>query len=132
VTCKILIVEDDEELQELYATMLSGIDCRIVRAYDGEEALEKLEEGTPDLIILDILLDEMMGDEVFARVKADPLYLDIPIVVASVLAPERCRHLLDMDPRTEFLRKPFRRDDLVAVVQRGLALRSENSKSPRS
>jgi CheY-like chemotaxis protein len=117
----ILVVEDDRELQELYAEMLRDVGCEIVPAYDGGEALEKLRTSTPDLIILDLLLDEVEGDTVFETVKAEPSYRDIPVIVATVLSIERCQHLLDQDPRTLFLRKPFRREDLVGVVGRVLA-----------
>jgi CheY-like chemotaxis protein len=118
---RILIVEDDEELQELYAAMLAGMDCQITRAYDGAQALQRLEETDPDLVILDVLLDEMMGDELFLHMKKDRRYADVPIIIASVLSRERCQHLLDIDSRTRYLRKPFRKARLVAVVQKGLA-----------
>jgi CheY-like chemotaxis protein len=119
---RILIVEDDEELQELYLNMLDEVECEIVQAYDGVEALEKLAAGAPDVIILDIILDEMMGDELFIRIKQDSQYADVPIIVVSVLPIERCRHLLAMDPRTIFLRKPFRRGELLEAVRKGCTL----------
>jgi CheY-like chemotaxis protein len=119
---KILIVEDDEELQELYLNMLDEVECEIVQAYDGGEALEKLAAGAPDVIILDIILDEMMGDELFMRIKQDPQYADLPIIVVSVLPIERCRHLLAMDPGAIFLRKPFRRGELLEAVRKGCTL----------
>jgi CheY-like chemotaxis protein len=121
MTYAILIVEDDPQLHELYAAMLEHTDCRIVQAYDGLDAWDRLRETTPDLILLDIILGEMMGDEFFTRVKQEPAYQDIPIAIVSVLAPETCRHLLEMDHRTLFLRKPFRKAELLDVVERGLA-----------
>ena len=117
----VLIVEDDEELQELYAAMLVDLDCQITRAYDGGQGLDRLEESNPDVIIVDMLLDEVHGDEFFLAVKAKPAYADVPVVIASVLSPERCQHLLEMDPRTIYLRKPFRKAQLEDVVQRCLA-----------
>jgi CheY-like chemotaxis protein len=114
---RILIVEDDEELQEYYIMMFEGLDYQIVQALDGKEALQKLREVTPDLIILDILLDEMMGDAVFVQVKRDPHYADIPIVIASVLPPENSAQLLGMDPKTIYLQKPFTRRQLLEVVK---------------
>jgi CheY-like chemotaxis protein len=51
----IMIVEDDLHFHELYTAMLEGTDYEIIRAYDGVEALEKLEDKKPDLIILDML-----------------------------------------------------------------------------
>lgn len=116
----VMIVEDDEELQEIYALMLEGTDCQILRAYDGVEALEKLEEVTPDLVVLDILMEEMMGDELFLAMKEQPRWADVPVVFASVLPRERCQALLDRDPRTIYLRKPFRREDLLGAVWAGL------------
>ena len=115
---KIMIVEDDEELQELYLTMLEEVDCQIVQSFDGIEALHKLEETRPDVILLDIILDEMMGDELYMRIKQDPRYAEIPVIIVSVLPVERCQHLLDMDSGTVFLRKPFRRRQLVDAVER--------------
>lgn len=118
---RILIVEDDEDLQEIYRAMLADTGYELAPAYDGLDALERLEEAAPDLILLDIVLDEMMGDDLFMRIKADPRFTDIPVVVVSVFGAERCREIVAADPRTQFLRKPFRSEDLVAAVRRGLA-----------
>jgi CheY-like chemotaxis protein len=121
MSCTILIIEDDAELHDLYAAMLEHTDCRLVRAYDGLDAWDRLQEMPPDLILLDIILGEMMGDEFFTRIKQAPAYWDIPIVIVSVLAPETCWQLLEMDRRTLFLRKPFRKTELLDVVEKGLA-----------
>ena len=118
---RILIVEDDLELQELYTMMLDGVDCELVRALDGEQALQKLADPLPDLVILDILLDKVMGDEVFAQMRQVPRYAGIPVIVVSVLSADRCEDLMTMDGRTFFLRKPFRRENLLEVVRKALA-----------
>jgi CheY-like chemotaxis protein len=124
MTCTILIVEDDDELHELYAAMLETLDCRIIQAYDGGEALEKLVDTTPDLIILDLILDEMMGDEFLLDIRRKSQYAHIPVIIVSVLPIERCQHLLDGDPKTVFLRKPFRRGQLLDAVEGSLVKRS--------
>ena len=118
---KVLIVEDDHELQELYAIMLEGVDCEVVRAYDGQEALDQMVDALPDLVILDILLDNMMGHEVFAQMRQDSRSADIPVVVVSVLSADRCQDLMCMDDRSFFLRKPFRRGELLEMVREALA-----------
>lgn len=118
---RILIVEDDLELQELYTMMLDGVDCELVRALDGEQALQKLADPLPDLVVLDILLDKVMGDEVFAQMRQVPRYAGIPVIVVSVLSADRCEDLMTMDGRTFFLRKPFRRENLLEVVHKALA-----------
>jgi response regulator RpfG family c-di-GMP phosphodiesterase len=81
----------------------------------------RLQETIPDLILPDIILGEMMGDEFLIRVKQEPAYRDVPIAIVSVLAPETCWHLLKMDRRTLYLRKPFRKAELLNVVEKGLA-----------
>jgi len=73
------------------------------------------------VVILDILLDRMMGDEVYRRMRQDPRHRETPVVVVSVLSRDRCEEMLDMDSRTVFLRKPFRKQELVDAVVRGLS-----------
>jgi CheY-like chemotaxis protein len=121
MTQTILIVEDDAELHEIYLAMLETVECRIIQAYDGLEALEKLADTIPDLILLDIVLDEMMGDEFLVEIRQKSEYADIPVVIVSALPIERCQHLLDRDAKSVFLRKPFRRGQLLEAVQEGLA-----------
>ena len=55
----IMIVEDEPAFHDLYTMMLEDTDYEIIRAYDGDEALSKLEEKKPDLIILDIMMPKM-------------------------------------------------------------------------
>jgi CheY-like chemotaxis protein len=123
MSARILLVEDDEELQEIYVNMLGFNDYQISQAYDGVDALELLEEAGADLIVLDIILDEMMGDDFYLRLKQDARFSAIPVVVVSALPEERCQHMLGADPMTAFLRKPFRRQQLLEAIEKGLATR---------
>ncbi len=116
----ILIVEDDEQFQELYAIMLEDTGHRIIKAYDGMEALKKLEEQKPDLIILDILLEAMMGDVFFLQLKRVPEYADIPIVITSSFSAKDYPDLHAIDPKLVFLEKPFSKETLLRVVQEKL------------
>jgi CheY-like chemotaxis protein len=120
MTSRILLVEDDKDLQELYVSMLESSDYQIAQAYDGGEALVRLEEAGADLIVLDIILDEMMGDDFYMRIKQDGRFAGIPVVVVSALPVERCQPMLEADPTTVFLRKPFRRKQLLEALERGL------------
>jgi CheY-like chemotaxis protein len=119
----LLIVEDDEELQELYTMMLEAVDCEIVLANDGAEALDRLDVVDPQGVILDILLHGMMGDEFFRALRRDPRHRQTPVVVVSVLSQERCEEVLDIDAWTVFLRKPFRKQQLVEAALDGLDIK---------
>ncbi|MCL7454053.1 MAG: response regulator [Anaerolineae bacterium] len=124
----ILIVEDDDELQELYAAMLEALDYEIETARDGAEALDRLAVVDPDLIVLDILLDRMMGDEFYRRLRQVPRHRQTPVVVVSVLPKERCTEMLGTDAWTVFLRKPFQKREFVEAVQRGLGTRARDER----
>jgi CheY-like chemotaxis protein len=120
VRAKILILEDDPELQELYAMMLEGLDCELMLAFNGQEALEKLAELRPDLVILDILMSKVMGNEVHTWMRQDPRYAETPVIVVSVLSADRCQDMMSMDERTRFLRKPFQPQELLEAVREAL------------
>lgn len=101
--------------------MLEDLSFELVRALDGEEALEKLAQQLPDVVILDILLDKVMGNDVFRQMRQEPRYANVPVIVVSVLSADRCEDLMEMDNRTFFLRKPFRKENLLASVRNALA-----------
>jgi CheY-like chemotaxis protein len=124
---RILIIEDNAELQELYTVMLEGLGIELVRALDGQEALDRMANPLPDLVILDILLNGVMGNEVLAQMRQSARYADIPVIVASVLSADRCGELLRMDERTSFLRKPFRREDLLEAVRGALVSKTRGA-----
>ena len=98
--------------------MLEELDCQIIQAYDGEEALQKLRETTPDLIILDIILEEVMGYTFFKKMKQDARYVDIPVIIVTVLLAKDCRDLVEMAPRTIYIEKPFQIEHLREAVKR--------------
>ncbi len=113
----IMIVEDDCHYQELYATLLEDTDYEIIRAYDGDEALELLEKKKPDLIILDIVLDMVTGDTFFLYLKGMPDCTDIPIIVVSNASKRDYRNLLDLDPNLTFLDKASVADILTKEIK---------------
>lgn len=82
---KILIIEDDAFLSEMYAAKLTGSNFLVETALDGEIGLKKIEEFQPDLILLDIVLPKMDGYEVLRRVKADSKLKKIPVILLTNL-----------------------------------------------
>ena len=85
---RVLIVEDDAEMLELMQNMLALARCHVLITRSGEEALALLyREATAghevDLILLDIMMPEMDGYEVIARVKADPVLRNTSIIMTT-------------------------------------------------
>ncbi len=73
----IMIVEDDQSFHDLYAAMLEDTGYGLIHAYDGDEALSKLEEKKPDLIITEVALSMMTGDTLFLYIKSMPENMNI-------------------------------------------------------
>jgi DNA-binding response OmpR family regulator len=80
---KVLIVEDDMPLLDLYDKKFTSSGFSVIRAKDGGEGLKAAEEHTPDAIVLDLMLPVMNGFEVLKRVKKDDNIKEIPVVILS-------------------------------------------------
>lgn len=120
---KILVVDDVRENVELLASMLEGKGYRVVTTTNGEEALEKVAQDQPDLILLDIMMPGTDGFEVCRRLKADPKTESIPIIMVTVLD-----ELEDIEKGVEvgtddFLTKPVNRLELLTRVKSLLRVR---------
>ena len=78
-----LLVEDAPLDQEKFAAILQQIGCHVEIAEDGIEAMNKLDEVTPDLIILDLQMPRMGGIETLKAIRSDRRFLKIPIIVLT-------------------------------------------------
>jgi len=82
---RILIVEDDGLLRQMLCRMLGGQDWETIEAGNGEMALEELAVKTPDLIVLDLMMPVMDGFDFAERMRQNPAYRDIPILVLTAM-----------------------------------------------
>jgi len=114
---RIMIVEDDTSFHNLYGEVLGDTDYEIIHAYDGDEALAKLEEKRPDLIILDIILDMMTGDTFFLYLKGMPEYADIPVIISSSCPKNDYKNLRDIDPSLVYFDKAGIGDELITKIK---------------
>lgn len=117
---KILIVDDDEDLHTLYGLYLRGESFDIVRAYNGKQGLEAVEKEKPDLIVLDMIMPVMDGEEFFTKLRMEKNIKDIPVIIASVneKIPQK---LFDMGNIYTTLKKPFTIETLVGKIREALA-----------
>ncbi|KKT26480.1 MAG: Transcriptional regulatory protein WalR [Parcubacteria group bacterium GW2011_GWA2_43_9b] len=82
---KILLVEDDKFLSEMYVTKLTGSGFDVETAFDGEEALKKAKEFKPDLVFLDIVLPKKDGFEVLSALKDGGFLPDMKVIALTNL-----------------------------------------------
>ena len=116
----VLVVDDDPLVVKILKQPLerAGYDVNVAR--QGLEALQKVKEKRPDLIILDILMPLMDGFKVARFLKFDKRFKDIPIIVLTSRATEGERKMGEKVGANEYLYKPFRLPHVMDVVNRYL------------
>jgi len=82
---KILLIEDDKFLSDIYVTKFAKLGYKIDTAYDGEEGIKKIKKEKPDIVLLDIRLPIKDGFGVLKEAKADEKIKDIPIILLTNL-----------------------------------------------
>lgn len=80
---RVLLVDDEKDFVEVVTTRLESNNYEVISAYDGEEALQKVADSRPDLIILDIMLPKISGFDVCRKLKNDQAYKHIPIIMLT-------------------------------------------------
>jgi len=85
---KILLVDDDVTLHQMYAERLKAEGYKIISAFDGEESLAQVEKEMPDLVLLDIMMPKINGIDVMKKMRAEPKTANIPIILLTALIQE--------------------------------------------
>ena len=112
--CPVLIVEDDEDLREMMAQMLTIEGFGTATVSNGREALEYLHTTRkPHVILLDLMMPVMDGWEFRRQQKADPLIAPVPVIVLSALDQRRAAPM----EAEAFLNKPLDFDRLLELVR---------------
>ena len=114
---RILIVEDEEALSTLLEYNLGKESFDVAVAADGEEALLKIEESTPDLVILDWMLPKVSGIEVCRQLRARPETRNLPIIMLTARSEESDRIRGLETGADDYLTKPFSTNELIARVR---------------
>lgn len=85
---KILIVDDDLTLREMYEERLKFDGYVVIGASDGEEAIAKTQSEMPDLILLDVMMPKLNGIDVMKKLRGDEKTKNIPIIILTALIQE--------------------------------------------
>jgi two-component system, OmpR family, KDP operon response regulator KdpE len=124
---RILVVDDEPQIRKFLRISLSAHGYEVIEAARGEEALAKCATGSPDLVILDLGLPDVDGQEVIARIRE---WSKVPIIVLSVRAAEAEKvAALDLGA-DDYITKPFGIHELLARVRAVLRSRSLEGEQP--
>jgi DNA-binding response OmpR family regulator len=116
---KILLIEDEKVLVELYTEGFAEEGFDIKAVLSAEEGLKAVKKGKPDLVILDILLPKENGIFFLEEMRKDPEVKDIPVVVLSNLdAPETRRKALKLGALDYLIKTDFAPHELIERIKR--------------
>ena len=128
---RILIADDNQANRELLEAYLSGIDCEVRVAADGQETLDLIASFQPDLILLDIMMPKRSGFEVCSQVKSEAHTKHLKILMVTALN-ERGDIERAVDSGTDdFLSKPIERIELLQRVKNMLELKGVRDENER-
>lgn len=119
----ILIVEDDIEIHNLIKEILEKEQYKVLNAYSGTEAILLLEKENIDLILLDLMLPGLNGEEIVKRVKGIPII----VISAKISAEDKVGVLLD--GANDYITKPFNTAELLARIKVQLRINDEKNEN---
>lgn len=123
----ILVIEDEAEIAEGICTVLEHEGYQVDIAYDGQSGLDKIMEGKPDLVLLDIMLPEINGTEIIKTVRENGI--SVPVIMLTALS-QSSDIINGLDSGADdYLTKPFRAGELLARIRARLRRHDEFSVS---
>lgn len=124
---RILAVDDEPNIVRLIQVNLERDGYTVETANNGAQALAKIRQNRPDLLVSDVMMPEMDGFELLANVRRDPMLADLPVIMLTAKAQDR--DVMEGYTRGAdmYLTKPFNPMELKQFVKRILASASEDS-----
>lgn len=127
---KILLIEDDDILSDSICEIITELG-EVTQVYDGEEALYEAERNIYDLILLDLMLPYLSGEEVLQKLRAKQIYTPVLILTAKDSVEDKINGF--KKGGDDYITKPFHREELLlraqALIRRSLGLKSETELS---
>lgn len=113
----VLVVDDEPDVLLLCRVNLEFEGYRVIEAGDGEEALDRLADEVPDVVLLDVMMPKLDGWAVLERIKADPRTAEVPVVMLTAKVQDHDQIRGWSSGAAEYITKPFSPLSLSQVVQ---------------
>lgn len=125
----ILIADDRASSRELLRTVLERAGYAVIEAEDGEAAVERAQQGHPDLILLDLQMPKLDGYGVLARLRVDDRFRTLPVLALTASAMSGDRERIMAAGFTDYLSKPagpeLLREAVARLLEQGPKLRTQ-------
>jgi chemosensory pili system protein ChpA (sensor histidine kinase/response regulator) len=122
---KAMVIDDSITMRKVTGRLLERLNMEVTTAKDGLEAVTKLEEQIPDLVILDIEMPRMDGFEVAAHIRNQAQLRHIPIIMVTSRGGEKHRNRAAKIGVNEYLTKPYQEEEMIKSVRNLLGLRTQ-------
>lgn len=107
----IAVVDDDVYINDMLCRLLEREGYSVIRAFSGGEALAVLSENTPDLVLLDLMMPGLSGEQVLPKIR------NIPVIVMSARADVDSKVRMLLDGAEDYITKPFDTEELLARIK---------------
>ena len=119
----VVCIEDEPDMIDLIRLILKRKGYDVIGANGGEAGIEAIKKNNPDLILLDLMMPDMDGWEVYQQIKADPAIESIPVIIVTAKAQSIDKVLgLQIAKVDDYITKPFSPQELVDSIERILSV----------
>ena len=123
---RVVCIEDESEMIDLVSMILTREGYQVIGAPGGLQGLQIVEDTQPDLVLLDLMMPDLDGWEVYQRLKANPKTTNMPIIVVTARAQSIDKilglHIAKVD---DYITKPFSPTELLTSIQKVLSKKTE-------
>ena len=127
-TKQIVYVEDEEEMIDLVRLIMARRGFEVIGANGGVSGLEAIRQNLPDLVLLDLMMPDIDGWDVYQQMKSDEATKNIPVIVVTAKAQSIDKvlglHIAKVD---DYISKPFSPQELAESIEKVLARRQETA-----
>ncbi|HTL47336.1 MAG TPA: response regulator [Verrucomicrobiae bacterium] len=114
---KILLTDDEPNIVKVVSARLKAHNYEVIPAYDGESALDAVYREKPDLILLDIMLPKLDGYKVCQKLKSDPKWKEVPIILFSAKTQAADKQTGREYGADAYIAKPFQPEQLLETIK---------------
>jgi len=125
---KILVIEDDPDQIVMIKARLEFAGYEFISAKDGEEGLKKVLQEKPDLVLLDILLPKMEGEEVCEKIRSDPKTRNTPIIIVTGVDADGLKKRCLVVGAEDWIQKPYDPKELLTKIEKLIGCLKEGKK----
>ncbi len=120
---KILVIDDDPDIIELTRNRLEANNYTVISATDGKAGIEKAQQHSPDMIIIDIMMPRMQGGEAVRYLRSNPLTRNIPVIFLTAISAQHPQgeesQGINVDGELfTAIPKPFKSEKLISTIRK--------------